>query len=92
MGKLYVDEVGILIELETGADLTDVTSQEILYKKPDGTSSSWSASIVDSTLQYTTVADDLDQDGDWILQAHIVGTGFDLVGETVVMQVYKRWR
>ena len=56
-----------------------------MFKRPDGTVSSWVATIVETTkLQYIITAEsDLDQQGNWIFQAYAVLGGKKAYGEKV---------
>ncbi len=91
MGKIYEDQIGVRLELETSSDLSGVTTAEIKYKKPDGTKGVWSATVDGSKLYYITEAGDLDKRGVLQVQAHVVGTGFDLLGETAEVQIHPPW-
>ncbi len=92
MGKVYEGQIGVRVELETGSDLSGTTLTEIKWKKPGGTKGVWPA-VVDGTKVYyvTTASTDLDRRGMVQVQAHVSGTGFDLLGETAEFQVWPPW-
>lgn len=71
---LYVDSVGdvLTIDLTDKVDLATATAATIRYRKPSGTEGTWTGVIVDDTIQYTTVAGDLDEPGVWYLQGEFV--------------------
>jgi hypothetical protein len=86
--KIYKDDIGTEIILDTGVDITSATTHDIKYKKPDGTLGSWTGTIKDTTkVSYTIIASDLDQSGEYEVQAYIVMTG-TWRGETVAFTVY----
>lgn len=62
----------VRIELDTGLDLTDATLTQIRYIKPDGlTKGAWTAEVDGSILWYKTTTSDIDQSGDWQIQAYV---------------------
>ena len=69
-GKTFIgDQIAIL--LDTGIDLSGATLK-IKYRKPDGSSGEWTATIGDSTniMKYETRESDLDVKGLWRIQAY----------------------
>ena len=66
----------IVDEVEDVVNISAATTQEIRFEKPDKTvvdkASSFTTDGTDGNIQYVTVADDLDMDGKWRIQAHIV--------------------
>jgi len=68
--------VGLKIILNTG-NIADLTTLKILYQKPSGTSGEWTAVAESaSSLSYTTQAGDIDEAGNWKLQAYGEGTAW----------------
>lgn len=67
--KTYVGDVGTLIELDTGVDISTATSVKVSAQKPDGETVLWTGMISGTKVQYATMPDDLDQAGRWLLQA-----------------------
>lgn len=89
MGKIYKDDIGTVIKVDCGTDLTGATAMKIKVKKPDGTKVEWSASIVEvQKLAYTIVSGDLDQDGTYYLNASLTLNGWSGLGETASFVVY----
>lgn len=94
MGKIYVGQIGVEINLNTaatseGIDLSAATTKEIKYRKPSGATGSWTASSSGDILTYTTAAAaTLDEAGRWLLQAHVAGTGYDALGEKAELNIY----
>jgi len=67
--KIFIGQV-IEIILDCGVELADATAPAIAVKKPDGSTTSWSAQVSNGQyLTYTTTGTDLDQAGDYVLQA-----------------------
>jgi hypothetical protein len=60
----------------TAIDLSTASSKSIIFKKPNGTSLTKSASFLtdgsDGIITYTSESDDLDTVGSWKIQAHVV--------------------
>ena len=86
--KHYIGEIGTEILVDTGVDISSATDTKIQCKKPDGTIVEWSATITDTTkLTYTTLADDFNQSGKYIIQASLVISGWTGRGETAIFDV-----
>lgn len=72
--SVFVGALGKKIVLNVGVDISAATTRQIKYEKPDGTTGYWTA-VEESTtsISYTTTAaTDLDDKGNWKLQAYIV--------------------
>jgi hypothetical protein len=75
------------IKLETGLDLSTASSKAILYKKPDGTSGSWTVTVTEtglansSILVYSVANDELDPYGVWTFQSFVIIGGKKGYGE-----------
>lgn len=84
---VFYNDIGTLINVDVGSDVTGATTRKIKYIKPDGESGEWNATISTQYLQYTTVDEDLDQVGDWIIQAYVVTPSGSWHGETARFEV-----
>ena len=72
MTKLYVGDTGTVITLDCGQDISAATARTIEVRKPDGSTTSWSASASGTnSIVFTTLAGSLDQAGSWKLQARV---------------------
>ena len=72
MANSYIGDIGTVITLETGIDLTGASVAQIKIKKPNGTTVAKAATIATTTLTYTTIAGDLDLEGAYTVQAYAV--------------------
>ena len=89
MGKVYKNDIGTIITIDSGEDLSSATVKKIYFKKPDGTLGNWSASVVDTTkLRYTTEAGDLNMAGTWQFQIYVELPSWQGRGETESYQIY----
>ena len=92
MGKIYVNQTALTIELDTNEDITGSTCL-IKYRKPSGTEGSWSATITDATngiIEYEVSADDIDEAGRWVFWAYVTfSNGTKLPGEAVIEEIYE---
>jgi hypothetical protein len=68
---VFKNDIGTVIQVDVGSDVTGATTSRIKFIKPDGTSGYWNATISTQYLRYTTVEDDLDQVGEWDAQAYV---------------------
>ena len=87
MSKHYVDEVGSIIIVNTGIDLSGASTHQLKVKKPDGTTVTWNASVYSvgsnpNYLKYTSVSGDLDQAGEYKVQPYVVLSSWSGCGET----------
>lgn len=82
------EDIGVQFRLNTGIDLSAATTANIHYKKPSGDTGTWTgATASTSYVTYTTVADDLDEDGKWELQAYVVTPSWTLRGTKATVRV-----
>jgi hypothetical protein len=73
MTLVFDTTVGLAMTIETSLDLTSSSSYQLYIVKPDGTTAMWTptcATLTSGELHYTTVTGDLDQPGDYYLQAY----------------------
>lgn len=95
MGNIYKGDIGTKIIVSVGFDITAATVTKIYYKKPDGTTGSWTAvkEAGNTSISYTTTqVGDLNIPGTWTLQAYIeVGSwkGMGDVTEELVVYIPK---
>jgi len=71
---IYQNAIDIVFRLDTGlSNLDTATSIKILVKKPSGSEVEWTATQYSTTpkISYTTVAGDLDEVGQYILQSSV---------------------
>lgn len=87
--SVFKTQTLLQIKLDTLLNVSAATDKKILYKKPDHTSGSWDATLEGTTvLVYQPVANDIDQDGVWKLQARVVLDGKVGYGEIVSQQFH----
>jgi len=96
--EIHLNDIGTVFRatLYDGSTIVDVsgaTTLELVFGKPDGTSSAKTATFtddgVDGQIQYTVVDGDLDQLGDWKIQAHIILLGGEWRSNIDNFRVYK---
>jgi len=86
--KVYVGDVGTRIALDAGEDITTQTVLKIKYRKPDGTTGEWSASVeANNYAVYYTQDGDLDTAGLWKFQIYIELPTWEGHGETAEYMV-----
>jgi hypothetical protein len=95
MTLVYNDSSRIRINVTTNADLTGATTLNLLVKKPDNTTDTWTLTVVSAALgtcYYITSATDFEDIGDYYMQAHVVfsGDNTELYGDKVRVHVYER--
>ncbi len=79
--EVHLNDIGTVFELtiKDGTVVVDVSGQttmEVIFLSPGGTRTAKGASFktngTDGVIQYTTVADDLNEEGRWQIQGHVV--------------------
>ena len=68
--RVYVGEVGKIIDIDMGVDISLASAYELRVRKPDGSEVIWAPAILSGgqILEYVTETGDLDIAGDWIIQ------------------------
>jgi hypothetical protein len=96
-GKIYVGQIGVMFEVATWeegcpeVDWSNATTTELILLLPNKDSVVFEAEIESDghTLVYVTNSEeDLPIKGTYKLQAHVVGPGYDALGETTVFTVH----
>jgi len=88
MGKIYVGDVGTVLLVDAGEDVSSANPISLMVKKPDGTVVEWLGTGVGNQLSYTTVAGDADQEGMYLCQIHATLGGWVGRGQTFGLQIY----
>jgi len=91
MSKMYVDDVGTVLRIDTKVDLTAFTTHNLAVKKPDGTVVEWvgNISLVGNTIiDYSTQIGDLNQAGTYIAQAKGISPTWTGRGDMFNFTVY----
>jgi hypothetical protein len=97
MGKMYVGDIGIGIELDTllsPSILATATNVYIEALLPDKTTTQeWTATIVANTsrIRYVTLGSEITQAGAYQLQARVKMPGVDARGDSVTQIVYSNF-
>ena len=97
--EIHVGDIGTIFEItvKDGAAIVNVssaTTKELFFLKPDGTKVTkplvFKTDGTDGILRYTTtVATDLDKDGTWTLQVHVVISTGEWRSSTPAFTVHK---
>ncbi|MEW6754729.1 MAG: hypothetical protein AB1505_27670 [Candidatus Latescibacterota bacterium] len=62
---IIVDDVGTVLALDTGVDLSAASQVQILYRKPSGTTGAWVGEASSTKAVDTTQEGDIDEVGTW---------------------------
>ena len=92
MSKIYQGDVGTVFSVDVGTDISSATTTNLKVCKPDGSNVTWIGAInggINTQIDYTIVTDDLDQVGEYKLNAYVVTATWTGHGETVPFVVYK---
>lgn len=80
------------ITIDTNIDLSGYSTLLIKYKKPDGTTGCWTATIcpTDNNCMYYDIAlGELDQEGHWLVQGIAKDVGVQLTGRWCKFNVHE---
>lgn len=91
MGKNYVGDVGLAVELDTGVDLAGATGCTILVRQPDGEEVEWSAAVSGTKLVHVTASGDLPLPGVYRLHAAFTLGGWSGLGECATLTIYDKF-
>jgi len=74
--KVYVGDIGTIIEIDMQENISTATDQRLDIKKPDGTETVWTVTIYNSTyLRHTIATLELDLKGVYHIQPYMkIGT------------------
>ena len=86
---IHVGDIGTVITITPSGttDITGATAVSIYYRKPSGSTGTWTASLVGNTIQYTTIAGDIDEFGTWNIQGQVVSAAWTGVSTVTDMTV-----
>ena len=92
MGKVYLNQSSLRIQLTTNVDITGATETLIKYKKPSGTTGQWTAQVEaagDGIIYYDLTGTELDEIDTWTLWAYVTFSDDRVApGEPVKMIVH----
>ena len=86
MSNVYTKDVGTLIQLDTGEDLSEVIDEKIYFKAPDESTGALGGITVveDTKLQHIKTALTFNQAGTWYLQAYAQWNAGDIYHGDIV--------
>jgi hypothetical protein len=91
--KSYRGDIGTVIIVDCGVDISLATVRELYVKKPDGTEAVWAASLYNTNyLKYTVLSGDLTPPGVYYIQAYIVLPTWQGRGETATFTIYGEYK
>jgi hypothetical protein len=89
MARIHVGDKFVKIRLNAGMDISAATTIEIHYKKPDGTTGEWTATLEGTNYAYYyTLADTLDMNGTWTIQLYVEVGSVKAHGKAASFVVY----
>lgn len=78
-----------LLQFDSGIDLTAMPTKLIRYKKPDGTTGQWNATLDGISVLVKQVTDEFNQLGIWELQGFAAAGSTSWHGDVVKVQILK---
>ena len=92
VGEHYTNEVGVVIQLNTGIDLSQATSVSINVCQPNGSTTVWVGTVVmlngvNSIVQYIIQTNDLYYPGTYQLQPAVVFSNWSGFGEIATFTI-----
>lgn len=86
--KVYQGDVGTLIRMDTGSDLSSATTTNIKVIKPSGATAEWVGTANGTFVEYTTVAGDLDEVGAYVVYVYVETPSWSGHGEPDELKVW----
>jgi hypothetical protein len=86
---MNVQDLGVVVSLDTGVDISTATTHTIEVLKPSGATASWLGTLDpdNRSVNHTIVAGDLDETGIYLLSAKVtIGSGV-FHGDSVALEV-----
>jgi hypothetical protein len=96
--KHYVGDIGTIIQVDVGSDISTSTLRKFLVRKPSNEYVEWTASVGDptqgvyKTLMYIVQAGDWDEAGTYALQAYVEMPGWQGRGVTAKFKIYNHYQ
>jgi hypothetical protein len=92
MSQVFVGDVGTIIQLETGVDLSSATTVTIRVKKKGEkhqiSVEEWTGTVASTTkVRHVSAAGDFDVAGTYLLQAHVLMPSWEGYGGIVELPV-----
>ena len=86
---LHEGDWDTLLSFDCVNDISDGVVFKIFYKKPSGTSGSWTGTRNGTKIEYTTQAGDIDESGAWSFWTYVetAASAGGFYGDLVVKQV-----
>lgn len=99
--KHYIDEVGTVVLINTGGDISDADTVSLDIKKPSGAIVEWVGTVADIIrdgityenygIRYVILAGDFNEAGIYKLQSLIDGIPGNWPGNTANFRIYARF-
>ena len=95
MSKVFQNDLGTVLTIDTGTALAAATTTELHVLKPDGSTAEWTAdSVSGDAMIYTTVAGDWADLGTYRLVAYLEfgGGTSKFTGTAFEIEVHKKYK
>lgn len=95
MADIFVGDIGTIIQLNCGEDVSGATAQEIKVLKPNKQEVIWAATkhaTEGDIIEYALQAADIALDGTYKLQAYVDLGTWSGRGETVTLKVLNKFK
>lgn len=91
-GKIYVGDVGTVIEVDCGEDVSADPAPKMAVRKPNGVVVEWVAHVVNASIvRYVTQPGDQDVPGRYRVQPVVALPAWSGRGRTVWYRVYPKF-
>ena len=87
--KIYKGDIGTIVLVDCGSDVSDAITQGLIIKKPDGKIAIWESEVYQNNyLKYVIEEDDFDQSGEYEGNAFVTLPTWSGRGHTFNFTVY----
>lgn len=88
---VFKDQTLLTLSFETAyPDLDDALVKQIKYRKPDGSTGHWDATVSGTALEYDLKSGDIDQIGEWQFQTYWQMSADDQSWGQIVKKIFRQ--
>lgn len=93
MANIYINDIGTVIEIDMGENISTATGLVLEVQKPDLTRVEWTPIIYGTNyLRYSVVAGDLDKVGKYLINPKLTLSTWIGRGNTISFEVLSRFK
>lgn len=93
MSKIYVGDVGTLISIDCGCDVSDLTAAKVIIRTPAGVEAEYTGTLSGTNFViYTLLGTEMPAEGEYKIMVEITTSDGVWSGEPDTIQVYNKFQ